>query len=150
MAEERHDVARHAAWTAADEDDARAQEWVEPEELAQCVGHKGHDRELCQSSQKDVKRAAEDNAEVVGRERAAHGKHDNAEDDGGTRSLLHPRKGAWQEPAQDGSSNDYPRAIAAQELTDGLEMLEHCVCELSKLGAKLASLWQINKKTGRK
>lgn len=108
MAEERHDVARYATGTTAHEDDAGAQERIEAEDLGETVGYEGHDGELCQGAEKDVEGSAEHYLEVFGRKRAAHGEHDDAQDDGGACSLLNPGKGAGEEAAEDGCGDDYP------------------------------------------
>ena len=108
MAEERHDVARYATGTATYEDDAGTEEGVEAEDLGETVGNEGHDGELRQGAEEDIEGTAEDYLEVFGGEGAAHGEHDDAEDDGGTCSLLHPGEGGGEEPAQDGCGDDYP------------------------------------------
>ena len=108
VAEERHDVARYATGTTAYEDDAGTEEGVEAEDLGETIGNEGHDGELRQGAEEDIEGTAEDYLEVFGGEGAAHGEHDDAEDDGGTCSLLHPGEGGGEEPAQDGCGDDYP------------------------------------------
>ena len=108
VAKERHDVARYATGTTAYEDDAGTEEGVEAEDLGETVGNEGHDGELRQGAEEDIEGTAEDDFEVFGGEGAAHGEHDDAEDDGGTCSLLHPGEGGGEEPAQDGCGDDYP------------------------------------------
>ena len=108
MTEERHDVARYATGTTAHENDAGTEEGVEAEDLGETIGYKGHDGELRQGAKEDIEGTAEHYLEVFGREGAAHGEHDYAEDDGGTGSLLHPGEGGGEEPAQDGCGDDYP------------------------------------------
>ena len=89
MTEVRHDVARHAARTAAYEQNAKSQCRLKPEDVYQQIGHAWHDEELGARSYQDIQWPAGQNAEVVGGQCQSHGQHDDAEDDG-LRGSSHP------------------------------------------------------------
>ena len=137
FAEERHDVARHAARTTAYQDDADAEFGREVEDLGQPIGYKRHHSELRQRAETDVQRTLQEDAEVVGRQGATHREHDDAQDDVGQSVLLDPIESVGPNGCQYGCQNNYSRGVMPHEVTDGLKESKHGeVCCLVQFAGK--------------
>ena len=116
MTKIRHDVARHAARTATYQQDAQCEGWFQMEDSNQKPCHTGHDEELGAGSYQYVPGSLYKNAKVVGGERQAHGKHDDAQDDG-LRSAAHPIKKTGYEECQYGNGDNEEGRICRQPST---------------------------------
>lgn len=133
MAEERHDVARHAARTAADEHNADRQRNAIrgkgrnlAEQPRQAEGYKRHDRKLRSGTDEDVARATRKQLKVLRAQREAHGEHDDANDDG-LRVAFDPRKKCWKEEGDNSREYNDKTRPAADKSTYRKEYLIHCL-----------------------